>query len=112
MTAVVPEIIGDVGILPMRPGMCSVGVRHRLVVHGVHHIDRCLGIPVVGNDGVQGHGFVQLRHFFGLLLHCLGGQQFMRDLCADQLVDLRGGETFAVDPFVHMLAKEGFHHVR
>ena len=92
--------------------MCGVGVRHRLVVYGVHHIDRCLGIPVVGGNGVQGHGFVQLRHFFRLLLHRLVGQQLVGHFGPDQLVDLRGGETFAVDPFVHMLAKEGFHHIR
>ena len=68
-------------------------------------------MPVIGDDGVFGHGLVQFCHFLGCLIHGLFGEYLMRHAGVDESIDLRRGIFLAIDPFVHLIAEPSLHHV-
>ena len=110
MSAVVPEVVDDIGVGPALLGVGGIEVGNGLVVHGVHDIHRCLGFPCIGDDGVLHHSLEQFADLLALHVHAGFGKHIAGDLSAKQLVDLGRGVQLAVDPIVELIAEPGLHH--
>ena len=111
MCAVMAEIIGYICGTPFVLRMRGIGEGDGLVIHGVHEIDRGDGLPVIGDDGVGIHRFVEFGHLDGFLVHGLLGEHLMGDLRADQAIELMGAVFLTVDPGVHFVAQPFLHHI-
>ena len=111
MCAIMAEIIGYIGGTPFVLRMRGIGEGDGLVIHGVHQIDRGNGLPVIGDDGVGIHRFVELGDLDRGLVHGLLGEHLMGDLGADQAIELMGAVFLTVDPGIHFVAQPFLHHI-